>query len=514
MPASAAVAIERPEAAPDPGQPHDEMPVTEEKLRRWLGLLRQPDRLAEVEDLQLLLEVHDRLPENGSEVHLGRAAADLLRGAIEGLEPTREAPREEWLPYEVLKTCFLEGATRWQAANKLGLSERQMSRERTRAIKILRAELEAPAPKGTGPSYRPEPIPAILGFMARPSLSRKLKEALEGRRLVRVHGPPGVGKSSLVAELATDVAVRAPTFWYRFRAGLNDSMEALLFELGEYLRSRRRPELALYIAEALPRPDPGLATRLALKGLAGTAHLLVLDDCHVADGDRAIGGFLEEAVARLPELRVVAIGRHRDTAGEDLSASLAVPALSRTETQALLAQLGVETAARMADTIHSWTDGIPHLVKLAASWLKTVTPSELEEGVESLGDLGEVQEFLLESITELMGPDERVILGAASVFRSRFTDDALAVVAERTRGQIQDISRQLVRAYVATRSRNGDVAFFHTTVRDYVYARLGAERRAVLHERAALWYRRQEDPEEAKHHQKAARAAQKESGGA
>lgn len=476
--------------------------VTEEKLRRWLTLLRHPDRLAEMEDIRPLLETHRRLP-NGSGVEVGRAAADLLRDAIEGLEPAPEAPREEWVTYEVLKTCFLDGAKRFQAANKLGLSERQTSRERTRAIRLLKAELEAPIPEAPTSRYRAEPIPAILGFIARPALSRRLKESLGERRLVKVHGPPGVGKTSLVAELAAETAERTPTFWYRFRAGLNDSVGALMFELGEYLRSRRSPELAQYMAEALPAPDPALAARVALKALAGSAHLLVLDDFHLVDEDSAITGLLEEAVVRLPDLQVATIGRHRDAAG-DPGASLAVPALSGTETRGLLAELGVDTASEMAATIHAWTDGIPHLIKLAASWLKTATPTDIAEGVESLSDLEEVQAFLLEGITGLLGPDERAILEAASVFRNRFTDDALAFVAERTRGEVQDTSRRLVRAYVASRSRRGDVAFFHTTVRDYVYARLSADRRVALHERASMWYRRREDPEEADHHDRAA----------
>ena len=425
--------------------------------------------------------------------------------AIDRLKPPEEASQEERLPYDVLKTCFVDGAKLWQAANKLGMSERQMTRERTRALRLLKAELESPAPEA-GPRYRPEPIPAILGFLARPVLSKELQGALRDHRLVLVHGPPGAGKTSLVAELAAETAERTPTFWYRLREGVNDSVEALLFELGEYLRSRRKPDLAMYMAEALPSPERALATRLALKGLSGSAHLLVFDDYHVVDEDPAVGGLLEEAVGRLPDLRVVTIGRHRVEARA--GGSLAVPPFALTETQALLAQLGLEVNVEMSGTVHSWTEGVPHLIKLAASWLKTATPSEIAQGVESLSDREEVQDFLLGSITELIGPDDRAILQAASIFRDRFTDDALAFVAERTRGEVQDTSRRLVRAYVATRSRSGDVAFFHHSVRGYVYDRLPLDRSRELHERAASWYKRNDAPDEAKHHEKASKAAE------
>lgn len=480
--------------------------VTDASVRRWLMKLAQPDRLAEDEELQSLLARQERLPDNGSRVELGHAAADLIREAIDRLEPEGDAPRQERLPYEVLRTCFVEGAKLFQAANKLGMSERQMTRERTRAIRILKGELERPATPAGSSRYRPVPIPAIQGFLPRPELATSLGAALREHRLVRVHGPAGVGKSSLLADLASDEAERMPVLWYRFRTGVADSVDALLFEIGEHLRSRRHHDLAAYMADALPTPDPALATRLALKGLAASPHLLVFDDFHIADGDPAVAGFLEEAISRLPDLRVITIGRHRHGSSE-AGISIAIAPFSQSETQSLLAQLGLETTPELASAVQSWTEGIPQLVKLAASWLKTATPREIEEGLDSLGELEEVQGFLLTNITDLIGANDRAILEAASIFRDRFTDDALAFVAERTRGEVQDTSRRLVRAYVATRSRAGDVAFFHNSVRDYVYDRLPLARRRELHERAAAWYRRNDATDESEYHEGAARRA-------
>lgn len=475
--------------------------ITEATLRGWLALLRQPHRLVGPE-VEALLALHDRLPPTPSDLSIGQAAAELFTETIEGLDPGEEADADERLPYLVLKTGFLDGAKLWQAANLLGISERQTSRERTRAIRLLRAELLTPSRLG-GAQFRPEPVPAIQGFLARPSLARTLRALLEQSRLVWVHGPAGAGKTSLVADLATAVSEHTPTWWYRFRIGLNDSIEALLFELGEYLRSRNRPELALYIAEALPTPDHALGTRLALKGLAGSAHLLVLDDFHVVDDNPAVASFLEEAVARLPALRAIALGRHRNPRSTT-GATLEIPPFTRSETGALLGLLGIDATPQMADSIHDRTEGIPHLIKLAAAWLKTTSAEETGDELHALNDREETQDFLLDTITELMGPDDRTILDAASVFRDRFTDDALAFVADRTRGEIQDASSRFVRAYVATRSRGGDVAFFHNSVRDYLYNRIDAARRAELHQRAAAWYRRKDNRKEATYHEQRA----------
>lgn len=427
-----------------------------------------------------------------------------MEETIERLRPPEGASREEELPYRVLKTCFLEGHKLWQAANKLGMSERQMTRERSRAIALLKAELEAglPAPeRNWAREYLPEPIPAILGFMARPAPSRTLRKALEDDRLVHVHGPPGVGKTALIAEVANTVAENSPVLSYRFREGVNDSLAAFLFELGDYIGARGDGELASYMARALPSPDPALATRLALKALATAPHLLILDDYHVVADAGDIGRLLAEAAERLPDLRVVVISRYRDSEGE-IGAAYEVPPLTRTETRVLLSQLGVEVKPQLAEKVHKWTGGVCHLVKLAASWLKTATEEEVAQGTDSLNDVEEVQAFQLESITELIGPDDRAILQAASIFRDRFTDDALAFVAERTRGEVKDASLRLVRAYIASRGRSGDVAFFHQSVRNYVYERLRREHCRKLHDRAATWYDRQEERKESVWHRR------------
>lgn len=459
-----------------------------------------------------MLDAHGRLPDTNSAMSIGRAAADFLVEAIERLEPADGAPRSARIPYMVLKTCFVEGRKLYQAANQLGMSTRQLTRERARAIHILLTELEdglepvAEVPHG---HYLPEPIPSILVFMPRPAQTQKLRSALETHRLVHVHGPPGIGKTALVADLAHRASEDSAVLWHRFRSGVNDSLGSFLFELGQHLREQERDELSTYLTQALPNPDLAFATRLALQALADAQHLIVVDDYQTVDDDSSIAGLLDEASSRLPQLRVITISRHRTLASE-AGASFEVAPLSRLEVQTLLEQLSVTVEPRLADSLHRWTQGICQLVKLAAAWLKTTTPDEVAEGIESLEANEDVQAFLLDTITELIGPEDRAILSAASVFRDRFTDDALAFVAQRTRGEVQDASMRLVRSYLATRGRGGDVAFFHNSVRDYVYVRVDPELRAELHGRAAQWYHRQHQPREAEYHERAAIEAEEE----
>ncbi|HEX2295120.1 MAG TPA: hypothetical protein VHN37_07410 [Actinomycetota bacterium] len=469
--------------------------VDEENVRRWLGLLRHPNRLDSPE-MRALLRAHGRLPEDATPLDVGRAAARFLIDTIDRLAAPPDAPPGERLPHTVLRTCFVDGAKLYQAAAKLGLSERQLTRERGRAISLLTAQLSL------GPlrsRFVPEDVPTIDDFVPRPEVTAPIAEKLREGRTARVHGPPGIGKTSVAAEVAAGEGRRSAVWWYRFRRGVNDTLGAVMFELGGWLASQGLNELSAYVASNLSGLDTTVAARIAIRSLAETNAFVVLDDHQTVEDDLPITGFFDEALVRTPTLRLLTLSRHRP-GGAHQRQAIEVPPFDLEQTERLLLHTGTRRPRETIAKIHAWTGGNPHLVKLSASWLKTATPSEIARGVEALKDQEDVQAFLLSNITELLDSDDRGILEAASIFRGRFSDDALAYVARQTRGAVQDASHRLVRSYVATRSRQGVSAFFHGTVRDYVYDRLDAEVRAGLHLRAAAWFHRIGDDEETAYH--------------
>ncbi|MDQ1686138.1 MAG: hypothetical protein QOC82_2875 [Frankiaceae bacterium] len=473
-------------------------------VRRLLEHLRSPHLLATDPAAALLCPEHATAPPSVA----GEAVARRLTEAIDRLRPQAPTGRYEQLPYLVLKTVFVDGVKMVHATERLLLSRRQLTRECARALDILHRELVAPGPaaSGTAAAYHAEAVPTIADFMPRPAVLAQLAETVGQDRLVNVHGPKGVGKTSLVAEFAAAAARRRPVFWQRFRAGTNNTWLSLSFELAEYLKAVGHPELADYLNSTLSGADPSIVSRLLLRDLRNEEALFVYDDFDCVQDDQRVAALLDEVAARVPSVSVITIGRSRPEAAGHLD--FEVPPLSAAETHALLAHLGLRAKPEMAELIRDWTQGVTHLVRLAASWMRTVTVNEVSRGLEEFTQLDEVQSFLIDSVTDLLDQRDRIVLEAASIFRDQFSDGAAAYVAERTLGEVRDTSRRLVRYHVATRGRGGDVAFFHTSVRDFFYQHLDPAQARRLHERAGEWFAQRGNDAEAAYHR--GRAATKE----
>lgn len=129
-------------------------------LRNLLTNLGRPDPL-DTPWTRELLRAHGRLPANPSPLTVGTATAKLLTEKIAELKESSDDTWAQRLPHSVLETCFVRGRKNQQAAQNLGLSERQLSRERTRAVQLLASNLAPPATTRVSldhPHYRQPPI--------------------------------------------------------------------------------------------------------------------------------------------------------------------------------------------------------------------------------------------------------------------------------------------------------------------------------------------------------------------
>jgi hypothetical protein len=188
--------------------------LTPQSLRALLSNLHRPHRL-DTPEIRTILRAHGRSPSKTTPTAIGAAAVSLIRDKVAALEAPSGSTWAQRMPHAVLETCFLRGLKNYQAAQELGISERQLSRERTRALQLLAEELAPPSPL----SASPDRVPSTDGHLGRGALVRRLAELAAKERLVAVVGRRGTGKTSTVAALAR--LVRSDLVWWlRVRPGL------------------------------------------------------------------------------------------------------------------------------------------------------------------------------------------------------------------------------------------------------------------------------------------------------
>lgn len=85
-----------------------------------------------------IMRGHEYSTNGKTRAEVAADAAQFLRDQIETLRARPGASRHEQLPHATLVLSFVEGWKLEHAAKRLHMSERQMSRERTRAVRLLR----------------------------------------------------------------------------------------------------------------------------------------------------------------------------------------------------------------------------------------------------------------------------------------------------------------------------------------------------------------------------------------
>ncbi len=321
--------------------------LDEQRVRRWIADFRKPERLDDPV-MRALLRAYGRDP-TGGPLDVGRRATQLLVETVESLEPPATASMMEQLPYRVMKVCFVEGVKNVQAASRLGVSERQLSRERTRAISLLTSTLAMPL-AGARPLSSP---PSPEGVVPRAGLWRRFGELVERAGRVHVYGAIGSGKTALVADYVR--AAGEPAFWYRVIPGLNADLWGVLLDLGENL-APDDPRLAEYLDAALPARDLASATRIALTGLRRSSRIIVLDEFDALGSDGVMQAFLDEAGERLPHLKIITIGR-RPVSGTSPDRDLHVPRLTIDDAAAIAEECGVSADDPRIRIVLGWTCG-------------------------------------------------------------------------------------------------------------------------------------------------------------
>ncbi|HET6657258.1 MAG TPA: adenylate/guanylate cyclase domain-containing protein [Gaiellaceae bacterium] len=355
--------------------------------------------------------------------------------------------------------------------------------------------------------------------------------AAGGCRLATVFGSPGMGKSRLVEELVARVgrasAVvrgrclshgRGITFWpiveiVRKAAGIleEDPPEVARAKIAALAPddavARRIASAVGLSSEEFPVDETFWGVRKLLEEMASTRPLVVVfEDIHWAESTMLD---LIEHVLGLAErpIFLVSLARHelldiRPT-WEQLagSAIVSLEPLSQEDAARVAenllgnAELDTEVRARIVEA----AEGNPLFVEQMLSMMVDEGLLQLEgDRWTATADLEEVAvpptiQALLAARLDLLGPEERAIIEAASVAGLVFPEDALReLVSSEIAGALDAHMRSLCRKHliqtgVESIGGGAHYRFAHALVREAAYQGMLKRTRAMLHERFVGW---------------------------
>ena len=326
----------------------------------------------------------------------------------------------------------------------------------------------------------PNNLPAQpTSFVGRGGELAHVGELLATARLVTVTGPGGCGKTRLALHAAAEQADRWPDgVWWIDLAAADDPAQVA--------------ELAAAAAGVLVEPVQGPLRSLVAQ-LAERRALLCLDNCeHLRDGAAALA---EAVVAACPEVALLATSRMPLEVGgeavhelEPLGAEEAV-ALFAERAAAVRPGAAFDAAdAAAVRRLCARLDGIPLALELAASWLRTLTPRQIEEGLDDRfallvrGARGAAprQRTLLASVDwshELLGERERIVLRRLAVFPGELPLEAARAVCAGGELAASDVTLALGRlvdsSLLVVRHDGGEARYrLLETIRAYAAERL------------------------------------------
>ena len=349
----------------------------------------------------------------------------------------------------------------------------------------------------------------LTEFVGRRAELAQVRDALAGARLVTLTGPGGIGKTRLALQVAAG-AGRAfrDGVWLAELSGLRDA--GLL--VGEVARSLGLSDKSARWAVA------SLADYLQTRQL-----LLVLDGCeHLAD---ACAVMADALLRGCPGLRIIATSRHvLGVAGE---VTIAVPPMtvpaegSPAGPEELLGYEAVRLfAGRGAAVLPGFAvdagngaavagvcralDGIPLAVELAAMRLRSLSPGQILDRLDSRfqllssgGPAGQPHHRTLQAALEwsyeLLTDGEQAMWRRVSVFGGSFDLDAaeaVCAVGRLAAGQIADLIDALVAKSILLREGQGTARYrLLDTIREFGLTKLrGRGNERALRWRHRAWY--------------------------
>jgi len=340
----------------------------------------------------------------------------------------------------------------------------------------------------------------------RTDLIRQLR-ANRDRRVISIVAPPGYGKTTVLAQWASDR--RHPVPWVMVDDGHNDPV-ALFTDIAIALD--RLAPLDPMVLDRLSAPGVPIHSMVGrLLAAASTREIpirFVLDDVHRLT-DRTCLDALGELIFRLPPDGQVAIAGREEvdlpvarwrSQGALLEIGIDKLAFDLDETRTMLHQLGLDLPIDQIKVINDKSEGWPAGIYLAA--IATWNPGATRVGPVPWGGDRYIADYLR---TEVLGSlDDRTV---SFLRRTAILDQVSGPICDAV-ADVRDAASTLERLAAANHLiRPVDARRvwyrYHTLLREFLVAELERTDPAILpelHERASVWYESRGQSEQAIDH--------------
>jgi ATP/maltotriose-dependent transcriptional regulator MalT/DNA-binding SARP family transcriptional activator len=318
--------------------------------------------------------------------------------------------------------------------------------------------------------------PRLRQVVARERLYRLLDEK-RAHPVVWVSGPPGSGKTTLVASYLR--AVAAPALWYHLDRGDSDPATLFYFlsEAVACLSPPRTRRLPLLTPEYLPDLE-GFARRFLRNAFARlpAGACVVFDNYHEVAEHSLVHRTLNAACSEIPQTaNLIVISRAPAPAAfarlgvADALATVGWDDLRLTaaETAAIAAARGHATAGGLVETIHVQSDGWVAAVRLLLDRMESIDAAAQLSLPESLDG---VFDYIASEIFDAASQEVQQVL-LRTAFLPRFTVPiATAVSATERAGRVlQDLHRR--RLFVERRLGREPTFEYHDLFRAFLQVR-------------------------------------------
>jgi len=314
---------------------------------------------------------------------------------------------------------------------------------------------------------RSSPMPPVKAFFGRENDLEKLREALASpsAKVVSVRGIAGIGKTTLVAKLASELSGQR-VFWYSAKPW--DSPRRLAEAMGGFMSENGSKKLSSYLASG--KFDLGEISYVVNQALYENGYTFVIDDADCCQNLQEFLSMFKHSSG--PSKMVItaeqqpAFYDHVDVVAKNEVAEFELSGLDKAAAVELLGSRGIsgETAEELATA----TKGHPLSLEMVT-----------ESGREAARY--QVSRFFEDKFYSALSEDEKAILQLASVFERPLPAEA--------------IPRELRHARKGSILRETAPGRFeiHASLRGFVYGLMTREERAKWHSYAADFYLREGD---------------------